>query len=39
MKTITKIAPEFYRLNKILSEELGINPDEEKCRKIIEMVI
>ena len=39
MKTVMKLVPEFYRLNKILSEGLGIDPDEEKCRKIIEMVI
>ena len=33
------IVPEFYKLNKILSDALGIDSDEEKCRKIIEMVI
>ena len=39
MRTIITIVPEFYRVNKILSNELGIDADEEKCRKIIEMVI
>ena len=39
MRTVMDIVPEFYRLNNILSDELGMDSDEEKCRKIIEMVI
>ena len=39
IRTVKNIEPEFYRLNNVLSDELGMDSDEEKCRKIIEMVI
>ncbi|MCG7342634.1 nucleotidyltransferase domain-containing protein [Sporosarcina sp. ACRSL] len=39
MTTVKKIVPEFYRVNKVLSDELEMDSDEEKCRKIIEMVL
>lgn len=39
MRTVKNIVPEFYKLNNILSDKVGIDDEEYKSRKIIEMIL
>ncbi|GKV55823.1 hypothetical protein NCCP2222_17700 [Sporosarcina sp. NCCP-2222] len=39
LETIANLSSEFYQLNVDISKKFGIHSDEERCRRIIEMII